>query len=164
MQTMETWTISVRPARITDAEDIRRLCAQLGYDVGIGDITRRLSRMLARPEHLFVVAECDGQASGWLHAVICEYVEADPFAVVAGLVVDSDHRRRGVGRTLLECAECWATEHSCTVVRLWSSTFRKDAHRFYEQVGYTNLKTQHAFGKALDPARTWELNKFVPRH
>lgn len=153
----------IRPARPSDANDIARLTAQLGYDVETRHVADRLSRVLGRPQHCLMVAEVDGRAAGWLHAAVAEYLEADPFVVVGGLVVDSGHRAQGIGRALMDAAEQWTREQGCSVVRLSSSTPRTGAHRFYERLGYTNIKTQYAFAKCVDPSGAADLHAFVPR-
>ena len=98
---------TVRDARLADVDDIVRLTGQLGYAVTASETAAKLSRILSRHDHRFFVAEAGGQIVGWLHAAVTETIEADPFVVVGGLVVDRDHRGQGVGRTLLEHAEAW---------------------------------------------------------
>jgi hypothetical protein len=49
------------------------------------------------------------------------------------------------------------------MVRLSSSATRDAAHRFYEGLGYTNIKTQYAFVKPLDAAAAARVPTFVPR-
>jgi GNAT superfamily N-acetyltransferase len=158
-----TTAVSIRIARKSDADDVAHLTTELGYAVEPPVVRERLSRILARPDQRFLVAEADGRTVGWLHAAIAEFVETDRFVLIAGLVVGESHRRRGIGRLLMERAEEWATEQSCPVVRLWSSSSRTQAHRFYERLGYTIIKTQYSFAKSLDPAGQNSLNKFVPR-
>ena len=80
--------------------------------------------------------------------VITEYVEADAFVVIGGLVVDREYRKQGIGRRLLVRAEEWAAQQGCSLVRLWSNVKRVEAHGFYERAGYTNLKTQYSFAKS----------------
>ena len=155
--------VTTRAARTSDADAIQRLTAQLGYDVEPSQLRARLSSLIARPDHLFIVA-CDGEpAVGWLHATVAEYIETGPFVVVGGLVVDSRRRGEGIGRLLLDEAEAWARQRGCSIVRLWSSVARAGAHRFYERAGYTNIKTQYSFVKCLDPAGEAGLRAFVPR-
>jgi GNAT superfamily N-acetyltransferase len=72
------------------------------------------------------------------------------FVVIAGLVVDRGRRQQGIGRLLMAEAERWAREQGCSIVRLWSSKGRADAHAFYRRLGYADVKTQHAFAKSLD--------------
>jgi len=153
---------AVRMAGESDAIDLASLTAQLGYQVDPSELKARLSRILVRSDQRFVVAEDQRHIVGWLHALVLEYVEANPFVVIGGLVVEKQSRRRGIGRLLMEDAEAWAKEQGCSVVRLWSSAGRTEAHRFYEQLGYKNIKTQHSFVKPLDPRGVRELNQFVP--
>ena len=155
--------ISIRPACVQDAHDVARLTGQLGYNTTPAEATARLTHILARWDQRFLIADVDGQAAGWLHAAIAEFIEAEPFAVIAGLVVDRDHRRQGIGRLLIEAAEVWARERGCSLIRLWSSAARADAHAFYEHLGYANVKTQHAFAKALDVAGQQQMSRAVPR-
>ncbi|MBI1872878.1 MAG: GNAT family N-acetyltransferase [Acidobacteria bacterium] len=154
---------TIRAARTSDAQDIAQLTAQLGYDVTASSVTQRLSRILSRQDQYFLVAEVDGDLVGWMHAAISEYVESGAFVVIGGLVVDGNHRRKGIGRALMKHGEEWAKKQGCSVVRLWSSAARNTSHQFYEQIGYTHIKTQYSFLKSLDAARGEDMARFVPR-
>lgn len=156
--------VTIRSARLSDADAVSALTAQLGYTADPTQVGARLGRILARSDHLFLVADADGRAIvGWIHATRVEYIEADPFVVIGGLVVDRMHRSQGIGRMLLEHVERWAAENGCSIVRLWSSAARTGAHRFYEAVGYTKIKTQYSFAKSLDAAGPEAFASFVPR-
>jgi len=63
----------------------------------------------------------------------------------------------------MERAEAWAVEQGCSIVRLWSSDARTDAHRFYERLGYSHIKTQYSFVKALDSDGRRQFDNFIPR-
>jgi GNAT superfamily N-acetyltransferase len=156
-------TVVVRIARASDADQVVQLTAQLGYEVDGSALTARLSRILAQADQRLLVAEAEGRPVGWLHAVIWEFLEMDASVVIAGLVVDRTHRHRGIGRTLMRHAEGWARERRCSFVRLWSSSARTEAHRFYERLGYRKIKTQYAFAKSLASEREEDLMKFIPR-
>jgi GNAT superfamily N-acetyltransferase len=104
-----------------------------------------------------------GEDLGWVHVVFAEYVDAEAFVVIGGLVVDRNHRRLGIGGALMNRAEVWAKERGCSMVRLSSSATRKAAHNFYEDLGYVNIKTQYSFIKPLDPAAAARVRTFVPR-
>ena len=154
---------STRVARTSDAGEIAQLTAQLGYDVTEAEAHDRLSRILVRDDQRLFVADLDDRAVGWVHVVCAEYVDAGPFVEIVGLVVDRKHRRLGIGRALMGRAEVWAKELGCSIVRLRSSATRSGAHRFYEALGYTNIKTQYSFIKPLDPAAATLVRTFVPR-
>ena len=153
----------IRAARLSDANDIAQLTAQLGYEVTVEQIAERLSRLLVRDDQHFFVADVERRPVGWVHVILTEYLDVERFVVVGGLVVDRNHRRLGIGRALIDRAEAWARERRCSIVRLTSSVTREAAHRFYEGLGYTNIKTQFSFAKALDRAASTRLQAFVPR-
>lgn len=158
-----TASLNVRLARTSDVEEIARLTAHLGYEVTAAALLPRLSRILGRPDQQVWIAEVDDRAAGWLHVLLAEYIEAEPFAVIGGLVVDKDLRGSGIGRALMQHAEQWALAQGCSVVRLWSSDGRTAAHRFYERLGYTHIKTHFAFAKSLVADGQDRLSRFVPR-
>jgi GNAT superfamily N-acetyltransferase len=138
------------------------LTSELGYDLRAAD-AERVRRIISRDDQQFLVAEVDGRPVAWVHAAISEWVESERFAVVGGLVVDKTHRRHGIARMLMEHVEAWAVQQECFIIRLSSSSTRTGAHRFYEQLGYKNVKTQYAFAKALKSGGEKFLNRFVPR-
>jgi predicted N-acetyltransferase YhbS len=154
---------TIRVARTSDAQVIAQLTAQLGYDVTASSVTQRLSRILSRQDQYFLVAEVDGHLVGWLHAAISEYVESGAFVVIGGLVVDRNHRRKGIGRALMKHGEEWAKKQGCSVVRVWSSAARVASHQFYERLGYRHIKTQYSFLKSVDAARGDDMARCVPR-
>jgi GNAT superfamily N-acetyltransferase len=126
-------------------------------------VLSRLSRILSRSDQQLLVAELDGHPVGWVHAVISEHVESGAFVLIGGLVVDRNHRRKGIGSMLIAQAEAWARQQGCSIVRLWSSSVRTASHRFYEDLGYTNIKTQYSFMKAIDTVGQDALRRFVPQ-
>ena len=156
-------TVTISSALPSDAAAIAELTGQLGYDASPAEVTIRLSRILRKASERFVIAEADGRVVGWLHAVAVEYVDVDPFVLIAGLVVDRERRRQGIGRALLEDAEAWAMQRGCSLVRLTSSSSRTKAHRFYQELGYVNVKTQYSFVKPLNEAAAARLANLVPR-
>jgi GNAT superfamily N-acetyltransferase len=160
---MTTLPISIRTVRTSDADAVAGLTEQLGYDVAPPVVRQRLARILERSDQRFLIAEDAGRPVGWLHAAVAEFIEADPFVVIAGLVVDRNCRGRGIGRMLMHHAEQWAREQRCSIVRLWSSAGRVSAHRFYERLGYTHIKTQHAFAKSFESASGASVESLVPR-
>jgi predicted N-acetyltransferase YhbS len=155
--------VTIRTARPSDAGEIAQLTNELGYELTESPASDRLSRILSRTDQQFFVANVDSHVVGWVHVVLAEYVDAEAFVVIGGLVVNANHRRLGIGRALIDRAESWAREQGCSMVRLSSSATRGAAHRFYEAIGYTNIKTQYSFIKPLDPAAAARIRTFVPR-
>jgi len=152
-----TAAVTVRPARLSDADAIAALTRQLGSAAA-----ERLSRLLTRNGQQILVADRDGRAIGWIHLVAAEYIDSGAFVIVAGLVVDREYRKQGIGRQLLTHAEEWASRNGCSVVRLSSNARRTEAHVFYQRAGYTNLKTQYSFAKPVGAAGEAALRALVP--
>jgi predicted N-acetyltransferase YhbS len=153
---------SIRTAGVIDASEIAALTAQLGYEVTASAVAARLSRILARSDQQFLVAEVEGRPVAWIHMALSEIVESEPFVMIAGLVVDRQNRGNGIGRLLVAQAEKWTREQGCSIVRLSSSATRAAAHQFYEALGYTNIKTQYSFLKMLDGSGAERFSRFVP--
>ena len=146
----KTLEVTVRLARIEDASPIAQLSAQLGYPVASEDVEQRITQLNQTADSVVYVAEVhDGHVVGWIHAFVCRTIESDSRAEIGGLVVDERHRRSGAGRLLMQHAEKWARERGCKAVNLRTNVVRKDAHNFYQSLGYNLVKTQHAFRKNL---------------
>ena len=145
-----TAKIQVRRATLRDAERLAELSSQLGYPSTPEAIKRRLRRISNDAEHFVRVAELEsGRVVGWIHACASYLIESNPRAEIGGLVVEETCRGSGVGRLLMQHAEDWAGSKRLEAVYLRSNVIRKDAHRFYERLGYNNIKTQRAFLKML---------------
>ncbi len=143
-------TIAIRPARNSDASALAGLAAQLGYPSTPGQVRRRLDTLTEKAaENEVFVAEAGGQVVGWVHVHIYRLLVDDPEAEIGGLVVDEQARGRGVGAALMQAAESWAKEKGCASVYLRSNVIRTQAHEFYKRLGYTIVKSQYAFRKAL---------------
>jgi len=154
MEAMETETpVRVRPMARGDLTAVTALCAQLGYLTTQESITHRFELVLASPTETLLVAENTRNAAepivGWIHLAGRVVLEAEPFAQVAGIVVDEHMRGRGIGRVLMAAAERWAAERGYDEVRLWSNIVRERAHRFYEGLGYEHIKTSKVFHKEM---------------
>ncbi len=135
----------------SDADDVARLCGQLGYPASPEDVTTRLLHIGRRRDQAVVVADMEGRVVGWLHVAAQRTIECDLMAEILGLVIDESARRRGIGAMLVADAERWAADMACATVRVRSRVARERAHAFYERAGYRRIKTQHVFEKALGP-------------
>lgn len=96
-------------------------------------------RILSDPNIFCFVAEADGVLTGsCLLAVMPNLTRgARPFGVIENVVTHKDYRRQGIGRRLMRRALQTAWDAGCYKVMLLSGAWRKDAHRFYEELGFT---------------------------
>ena len=132
-----------------DARDVADLSTQLGYPSTVEQIADRIRDIAARADGAMLVAELGGRVTGWIHVRGQHLLESDPYAHIAGLVVDQTVRRRGVGRRLIGAAEEWAHAAGYGVIRVSTNSARTESRPFYESVGYALLKTQYALHKTL---------------
>lgn len=143
--------VRVRPASINDADRIAELATELGYPATAEEVRDRLGTLLNTARHAVFVAESGrGEVDGWIHVTLRELITSDRFAEIAGLIVDGNHRGGGIGRALVAEAERWAASVGCATTRVRSNVIRDRAARFYQGLGYTQLKSQNVFGRCLE--------------
>lgn len=140
--------LDIREATCDDAEDLANLADQLGYPAQPEQMLTRLGCIDPATGRV-LVAVAAGQAVGWIHVVLYYTLVTDHAAQLLGLVVDENWRGRGIGRALLEAAEAWALEEGSEVMYIRSRITRLDAHAFYKDLGYRELKTSLTFVKPL---------------
>lgn len=139
----------IRHPQQGDHRQIADLATQLGYPSADEQIVSRLAGM-ADEDHAVRVAELpNGEIAGWVAVYIRRSVEADPAALISGLVVDGTTRSRGIGKMLLAAAEEWARCRGCHAIFVASNVIRSRAHTFYRNNGFTDVKTQGTFIKQL---------------
>lgn len=87
--------------------------------------------------HILLSAVEENQLIGSVMGVICGelYGDCNSFLVIENMIVDKEHRKRGIGRALISELEIRATK-KCNQIILVTETNRIDACSFYESVGY----------------------------
>ena len=138
----------IRPARMKDVKEITRLCLQLGNQVSSDQVEERLEKINKDCDSIIFLYEIDESICGWVH-VFGKCIIQMEFAEIGGLVVDTQHRGKGIGKMLMGKAEEWAMEKGYPEVRLRSGGHRKEAHDFYKSIGYENVKWQEVFSRKL---------------
>jgi GNAT superfamily N-acetyltransferase len=145
---MMTQTL-VRRALTTDAAEMTRLAAELGYPMANEEMVRRLTVLSSDQRHYVAVAAGGERLLGWMHVEHRFSLEGGDRAELMGLVVDSGARRHGLGRTLVAAAEDWSRSRGLPSLTVRSNAARELSHPFYEALGYRRDKTQHVYSKAL---------------
>ena len=142
--------LSIRGAVLTDAVRLAELSGVLGYPTSREAVAERLERLLGRGEEAVLVAESpSGHVIGWIHGSEQELLESGRRCEILGLVVDPEYQGQGVGRRLVVAVEQWAVRRGLEQIAVRSNVLRTDSHPFYERLGYTRAKTQHAYRKLL---------------
>lgn len=123
----------------SDLEAIGRLHAHFwGETSDAGEMARTLARLSGDPDHALLAARIDGTCVGTATGVVCHglYGGSDAYLVIEDVVVDPDHRRKGVATALLGELERFAREHRCNQMILLTETCREDARALYESAGF----------------------------
>jgi GNAT superfamily N-acetyltransferase len=142
--------MNIREAILSDTPTLADLANQLGYPCTSDQMAVRLELLSGRSGNGVLVAEDEsGTVVGWLHLSGMYFLESAAFAEVLGLIVDKEHRGKGIGKQLLDGAARWAMEHGYNKLRVRSNLIREDAHRFYEREGFRRVKTQVVLDRAL---------------
>jgi GNAT superfamily N-acetyltransferase len=143
---------AVRAARMKDAAFLARLSTELGYPTDEREARRRLEEILPRSEHAVLVAEgAEGAPIGWIHVYMRDLLVNDRHVEIGGLIVDANHRGKGIGRKLMQEAERWTASKGLSTVLVRSRVQRAEAHDFYLRIGYQCSKEQRVFMKRLRP-------------
>lgn len=93
----------------------------------------------ATPNEFLAVAERDGEVVGTLQLTYLPGLsrQGGTRAQIEGVRVRATERGTGLGSQLITWAVDQARERGCVLVQLTTDTTRTDAHRFYEQLGFT---------------------------
>ena len=121
-----------RELTITDSEiEHRRSPSLADYQLVFAEIC-------ADPRQKLFVAELRSELVGTIELLIIPNLSHNgtPFAFLENLIVTEKHRRRGLGRMLLEHAVALAEETGCHMVELCSDVRRHEAHRLYSSMGF----------------------------
>jgi len=86
-----------------------------------------------------VVAELDGKIVGTLQITFTPSIsfQGGKRATVESVRVDEKYRGQGIGKKLMQWAIERAKAENCFAMQLTTNADRKDAHRFYEDLGFT---------------------------
>lgn len=139
--------IEIRRAVVGDVETIVRL-ANAG---GPGGVEREklpavlppvyaetFARIAADPAQELMVATEDGAVVGTFHLTFLTSLAARGRRdlQVEAVHVAASHRNRGIGARMMEHALERARAEGCRRVQLTTDKARRDAHRFYERLGF----------------------------
>ncbi|MFO1475536.1 MAG: GNAT family N-acetyltransferase [Verrucomicrobiota bacterium] len=110
-----------------------------------GEMKRVFAQLDGREEYYLLGAKTEaGKLAGCIMGIVCLDLlkRGQPFMVMENMIVDSEWRGRGVGKKLMERLEGLARERGCIFIQFCSSSYRKEAHGFYEACGYDPAAVQ----------------------
>ena len=141
--------LKIRKLTMEDAQAICEISVEgLGYNCDLNLVQRKIQNLDLKREAVFV-CELDGKVAGYIHVEHYDTLYFETMANILALSVKKEFQKLGVGKALLLEAENWAKENGIKMMRLNSGINRKNAHSFYEHLGYVSEKDQKRFIKNL---------------
>ena len=147
--------ITIRKARPDDAGALVELGSAVGREPeawllntdgwrSVGEERRYLRALKRHPDAAVFVADDDGAVVARLSVARDPHVSSRHVADL-GLFVAMSHRRRGIGRALLEEAVAWARETGVTKLELHVFPWNEPAIALYERFGFERegLRRRH---------------------
>jgi GNAT superfamily N-acetyltransferase len=145
-------TITIRQASTIDLPDVLVLYAQPGLDDGKvlseDDAVKVFIHFTDYPNYRLFVA-LDGQTIVGSYALLIMHNLAHcgtPSAIAEDVVVAHHRHGQGIGRQMMAHAIEQAHHAGCYKLALSSNLKRKDAHAFYESLGFA----QHGLSFAIE--------------
>lgn len=143
---MESARLIIREAQ---ESDLPSLIALFAADVmgGHGDTTdpsahddylRAFRAIAASPDQTLYVAELAGEVVGTFQTMVMTSLNArgSSVMIVEAVQTRGDMRGQGIGAQMINFCIAEAKGRGMRLVQLTSNAVRKDAHRFYEKLGF----------------------------
>jgi GNAT superfamily N-acetyltransferase len=141
--------LEIRDIRLSDADAVAELSAELGYPATPEIMKMRIAQLQHLVSKAVYIACLGPRVVGWIDIGLTQHLQTELYAEIGGLVVSSTVRSKGIGKALVAWAERWARERCVQLIVVRSRLSRERAHRFYEREGYTRYKTSAVFQKVL---------------
>lgn len=108
-------------------------------------------KIATNTDYILIGAKNEAQRLvGSVMGIVCTDLvgECRPFMVLENVIVSEQSRRQGIGEKLVKYIENYARERNCYYIMLVSLSKRKEAHDFYDSIGY-KLGVVQGFKKYL---------------
>lgn len=147
--------IAIRTATSADLPAILDLYRQAGFGTGskmnLEGARAMLAHIQSYPDYrVYVVTQDDGPPLGTYVLLVMDNIAHDcrPLAIVEQVVVTRDQKGKGLGKFMMHHAMDEARKAGCYKLQLSSHTRFKDAHAFYDRLGFT----RHGYSFYVDVA------------
>jgi len=132
---MSRSSVTLRDATLADVEHLAVLWQPFlrrDVDEQLHDLATAIEKIGDHPGERLVVAEYDGDFAGAVFLLAAAYspVNPEPVLQAHNPAVVPAHRKRGIGRALMESAVTWAEELGISHVATATSSASREANRF----------------------------------
>ncbi|MDP4159095.1 MAG: GNAT family N-acetyltransferase [Bacillota bacterium] len=128
----------IEKLKVEDIPELLKLYNSLiPFETSLEKSLRTYKEMLLDENYLLLVAKQHDLVIGSVLGICCKCL-AVSFLVIEDVIVKDGLRGKGIGRTLIDSLDEFAKKKQCAYAILVSSAYRKDAHKFYENAGFTD--------------------------
>lgn len=128
----------IEKLKVEDLSQVLELHSTLiPFEISFDKSLETYKEMLTNENYYLVVVKEDNEVIGSAIGICCKCL-AVSFLVIEDVVVKEGLRGKGIGRKLMESLDEFAKTKECAYAILVSSDYRKNAHKFYENSGFTD--------------------------
>lgn len=144
--------IKIRKSTENDLPEILRLYSQPDLDnnkvLSVEDAKKIFEKISVYPSYTIFVALLENKIVGTFALLIMDNLAhmGSPSGIVEDVAVDPLHQNQGIGKAMMNFAFKICEESGCYKLVLSSNIKRKNAHKFYESLGFK----QHGISFAID--------------
>jgi len=131
--------LQIRDLTLDDMECLAELYFQFWRERSdVQKMKNSFQAMQGDGAYILLGAMDEDRLIGSVMGIVCRelYGDCTPFLVLEDMIVDESCRGRGIGKLLFGALENQARQRGCTQIILVTEANRKDAHKFYESVGF----------------------------
>jgi GNAT superfamily N-acetyltransferase len=134
---------TLREAKESDLPGIIELYKQLNPDDNYDEIEKinlLWKDILSNSNLHYFIAEINGIIVSTCNLTIIPNItrSARPFSVIENVITHKDYRNKGYGKNVINKAIDFAKHNNCYKIMLLSNVKRKEAHKFYENLGFNS--------------------------
>ena len=131
--------VVIEQATINDLKSLSELFEELsGEKTNFIKMNESFRLMSSDSSYIILVARENDEVTGTAMGIMCMDLvkECQPFMVIENVVVKTKFRGKGFGVQLMQQLESIARSRNCYYTMFVSASHWKDAHKFYEAIGY----------------------------
>lgn len=144
--------MKINKIELSNINQYAELCDELfGSKTNLLELEKALKKIVANEDYILVgIKNEKDELIGSVMGILCQDTvgECKPFVVLENLIVSTKYRKMGIGKQLITFIEDWARENNSYFVMFMSLAKRKEAHAFYESLGYSQ-EISNGFKKYL---------------
>lgn len=137
--------LSIRLATVEELPDVLRLYHDTGVErdssLTLADAEQWFQRIQQYPNYTLWIAtlkELDDRRIGTFALLVMDNLvhHGSPSGIVEGVAVDPEFQGQGIGRQMMQVAMAQCRAAGCYKLSLTTNLRRKEAHAFYESLGF----------------------------